>query len=231
MSFSKFFAYSLSSLLFSSFSSVNSMESKQKFSFVDCQNGCSNKINEPYLLTIGDDKYYLCRKCGLKKIDEIKPRFWETNDAYLCPICLYTNIIYLKQMCYCAGCKNLFCKQCIEKWLKQNNSCPNCRGNDTFSYINSNTVKDSNLGVKNLNTLKCELKPIDLAEYEKYLDDKSKYETNDNGCNSDSEDYEASSDYGERDYLESRSCYERNNEDSDEEKEYEYSDYEYSDED
>ena len=45
------------------------------------------------------------------------------------------------------------------------------------------------------------------------------------------EDYEAGSDYGERDYIESRSCYERNNEDSDEEKEYEYSDYEYSDED
>ena len=58
MSFSKFFAYSLSSLLFSSFSSVNSMESKQKFSFVDCQTGCSNKINKPYLLTIGDDEYY-----------------------------------------------------------------------------------------------------------------------------------------------------------------------------
>ena len=70
-----------------------------------------------------------------------------------------------------------------------------------------------------------------MVEYKKYLDDKSKYETNDNGCNSDSEDYEAGSDYGERDYLESRSCYERNNEDSDEEKEYEYSDYEYSDED
>lgn len=223
MAFSRFFAYSLSSLFFGCFfsSSVYSMEYQEKFSFVDCQTGCSNKINRPYLLAIGDDKYYLCRECGLKKIREMKPRPLETNDAYLCPICLYTNTIYLKQMRYCVECRYLFCKRCIEKWLKQNDSCPNCRGKGTFADINSNTVKDSNLGVQNLNTLEYELKSIDLAEYKKYLDDKSKM---DNNSDSEYDYYEANSDYEERDYIEGRSYYERSNEDSDKEEEYQYSD-------
>ena len=27
----------------------------------------------------------------------------------------------------CKGCSTHFCKQCIEQWIKKNNTCPNCR--------------------------------------------------------------------------------------------------------
>lgn len=42
------------------------------------------------------------------------------DNCFLCSIC--SSVLIDPQMCF--GCQNSFCKECIEKWKKEKNSCP-----------------------------------------------------------------------------------------------------------
>ena len=41
----------------------------------------------------------------------------------MCPICLLDNIVES----YILKCEHIFCKKCIDEWMKISNICPLCR--------------------------------------------------------------------------------------------------------
>ena len=65
----------------------------------------------------------------------------ENKKDFICPVCLEV----LKNPISCSGNKNShsFCKDCIDKYLKQNNKCPSCKlifeykiNNDIYNELN-----------------------------------------------------------------------------------------------
>ena len=68
---------------------------------------------------------------NVKHINEVlgKPKYIHKKDECLekdCSICL-EKIEYKKYKRILPCCKNVYHKTCIDKWLKKNSSCPNCR--------------------------------------------------------------------------------------------------------
>lgn len=60
----------------------------------------------------------------------------EEEDSGLCTICL-ENMIQIK-----LPCNHFFCEQCINKWIKDYNTCPLCRGNiDKINYYSEENKK------------------------------------------------------------------------------------------
>ncbi|KAG2386357.1 hypothetical protein C9374_002803 [Naegleria lovaniensis] len=80
------------------------------------------------------------------------PSYSVRNDAgdknNICSICLHAwSSTGLHQVC-CLGCGHLFGKNCIEKWLKKNSTCPKCkkqadRSNIRLLYIDNISAVDS----------------------------------------------------------------------------------------
>lgn len=68
---------------------------------------------------------------NVKHINEVlgKPKYIHKKDECLekdCLICL-EKFEYKKYKRILPCCKNVYHKTCIDKWLKKNSSCPNCR--------------------------------------------------------------------------------------------------------
>jgi hypothetical protein len=65
---------------------------------------------------------------------------WSKN-TYDCQICLEEiNINKINNLQLCTNCQNIFCSDCLKKWHKQSNSCPNCRGSSKETlFLNHET--------------------------------------------------------------------------------------------
>ncbi len=64
-------------------------------------------------------EYYLKNK-------NLKEKLIKNDDNDICSICLED----LKdEKCVILSCEHIYHKDCIKKWLKKNDSCPNCRIN------------------------------------------------------------------------------------------------------
>ena len=70
----------------------------------------------------------------------------KNKEDFICPICFFV----LKNPISCSDKKNShsFCKDCIDKYLKENNKCPTCKlifgykiNNDIFNELNSLSFK------------------------------------------------------------------------------------------
>jgi hypothetical protein len=55
------------------------------------------------------------------KIEHTRPSFTEKPKNELCTIC------YAKNCEIETKCSHSYCKECIEKWMEKQNTCPNCR--------------------------------------------------------------------------------------------------------
>jgi hypothetical protein len=60
-----------------------------------------------------------------KSEEDIKKLF--TDNAILMGNNVECSICYENDCDYQTNCEHNYCKECIEKWLLQNNTCPNCR--------------------------------------------------------------------------------------------------------
>jgi hypothetical protein len=74
------------------------------------------------------------------ELNTIEDRFKNILNEYQCHICLnnVSNIVMEP------NCQNLFCGECLLKWLNNNNTCPLCRNNVNLSeliYIDNNETK------------------------------------------------------------------------------------------
>ena len=65
---------------------------------------------------------------------------WSKN-TYDCQICLEEiNINKINNLQLCTNCQNISCSDCLKKWHKQSNSCPNCRGSSKETlFLNHET--------------------------------------------------------------------------------------------
>ena len=105
--------------------------------------------NESIQALINNDLDYYINKYNIDKSEYIisstnfdtynTDNVIKVDELYdlLCPICL--NI--LKDPISCSSNKNShsFCKKCIDKYLKQYNNCPTCKGN--FGYIENKEIE------------------------------------------------------------------------------------------
>jgi len=76
---------------------------------------------------------YICtkNKCKIyydtyKKNKNLKEKLIKNDNNDICSICL-EDLKYDK--CVVLNCEHIYHKDCIQKWLKKNDSCPNCRIN------------------------------------------------------------------------------------------------------
>ena len=68
---------------------------------------------------------------SLANLDEADNRKKEKANFFVCPICAFVVTNPLE----CDGCQSLFCKDCIDPWRSNNESCPKkCRGNEAVEY-------------------------------------------------------------------------------------------------
>ena len=91
-------------------------------------------------------------KVGVNNIDKCVPatvRMKKTmREEVKCPICLdnVLSALYVRQV---NKCRHEFCGPCIEKWLKENKTCPICKVNveeiesNEISSENTNTIMQS----------------------------------------------------------------------------------------
>ena len=105
---------------------------------INIATGLSKKFSQIYFVEIENDKIIDFTSCyhvnhiDIYRITEFKNEmtnkewwllgFTLNNDEIECSICLNETNNNLK-----TSCKHTFCKKCIFKWLKTNNTCPICR--------------------------------------------------------------------------------------------------------
>lgn len=63
--------------------------------------------------------YYCCVDLEINKLYTIKNSFF---NKHKCPICFEHSKKYAVLKCH-----HSFCKECIDKWLEKNKTCPLCR--------------------------------------------------------------------------------------------------------
>ena len=107
-------------------------------------------------------KYIKLRQISYYDLDDLINK--EKYEDLICPICFYI----LKKPISCSGNKNShsFCKECIDKYLKQSNKCPTCKL--IFKYKINNILNNE------LNTLsfKCAFENKgckNILSYSEYL--------------------------------------------------------------
>ena len=61
-----------------------------------------------------------------KKNKNLKEKLIKNDDNDICSICLED---LNGEKCVILSCEHIYHKDCIKKWLKKNDSCPNCRIN------------------------------------------------------------------------------------------------------
>ena len=144
------------------------------------------------------------KKCQIKNYNQKNLIGKETKEDLICPICFYI----LKNPISCSDNKNShsFCKDCIDKYLKENNKCPTCKL--IFGYkINNDIIHDLN----NL-SFQCEFKNEgcnDIIPYSDYLNHINnceykiiKYECNIMKYNYDNKDFEKCGYIGRKEDIE-----------------------------
>ena len=69
----------------------------------------------------------------------VQNEIYETfKDLVKCPIC---HCIIINPM-MCMGCQNVFCKKCIDEWLKKDERCPSrCKNQNYQKSIEKNNKK------------------------------------------------------------------------------------------
>ena len=137
-----------------SLSMLGSRKSKNLFETV-------NKYKNNELETIRFDIKIHSQKNNIKKLNEAKKKeekiLLEIKELSIrfdnimnqnCSICLSE----LKNPVLETSCHNLFCGECILKWLQKNNSCPLCRkiiNQDDIIYLTKNNCDDTPPPIKN----------------------------------------------------------------------------------
>ena len=89
-------------------------------------NTCDNILDLPYNREFEiylDGKFISKNKVGIDSICSI------CHDEFRKPLCTYNN----NNICKCPDCGNNIHKECIERWLKINKTCPDCRS-DVWKY-------------------------------------------------------------------------------------------------
>ena len=78
----------------------------------------------------------------IKRID-VGIENWSKNEEE-CQICYEKiNINKITNLRLCTNCQNISCSDCLEKWYKRSNSCPNCRGSSKETlYLNNEITAD-----------------------------------------------------------------------------------------